>query len=110
MTCPSNRRQDRQSAPDLALAKSARTMQGIALSSWRRRLKRMKKEKLAHRVSVIAFGQKSSPRASRCQETPQVQWFGEARGLAIRLLDRSSHCGGQSACGSPLCTLDAARI
>src|SRR3954467_108020 len=70
MICPSNRRQDQQLAPDLALAKSVRMMQGIALSSWRRRLKRMKKEKLAHRVSVIAFGQKSSPRASRCRETP----------------------------------------
>src|SRR3954463_14932270 len=43
MTCPSNRRQDRQSAPDLALAKSVKMMQGIALSSWRRRPKRMKK-------------------------------------------------------------------
>src|SRR3954470_21950988 len=48
MICPSNRRQDQQLAPDLALAKSVRIMQGIALSSWRRRLKRMKREKLAH--------------------------------------------------------------
>src|SRR3954464_425253 len=70
MTCPSNRRQDRQSAPDLALAKSVKMMQGIALSSWRRRLKRTKKEKLAQHVLVIAFGRKSSPRASRCRETP----------------------------------------
>src|ERR1041385_2935515 len=53
MTCHSNRHQDQQSAPDLALAKSARMMQGTALSSWRRRLKRMKKEKLAHHVLVI---------------------------------------------------------
>src|SRR3954469_5221831 len=33
MTCPSNRRQDRQSAPDLALAKSVKRTQGIASSS-----------------------------------------------------------------------------
>src|SRR3954471_6243277 len=70
MTCPSNRRQDQQLAPDLALAKSVRTMQGIALISWRRKLKRRKREKLAHRVSVIVFGRRSSPRASRCRETP----------------------------------------
>src|SRR3954462_9974884 len=70
MICPSNRRQDQQSAPDLALAKSVKTMQGIALSSWRRKLKTMKKEKLAHRASVTAFGRRSYPRASRCQETP----------------------------------------
>src|SRR3954464_11035392 len=44
MTCPSNWRQDRQLAPDLALAKSVKRTQGIASSSWRRRLKRMKKE------------------------------------------------------------------
>src|SRR3954465_3656423 len=42
MTCLSNRRQDQQSVPGLALAKSVRMMQGIALSSWRRKLKRMK--------------------------------------------------------------------
>src|SRR4051812_26914446 len=70
MICPSNRRQDQQLVPDLALAKSARMTQGIALSSWRRRLKRMKREKLDHRVSVIAFGQRSSPKASHCRETP----------------------------------------
>src|SRR3954470_7973358 len=55
MTCPSNRRQDRQSAPDLSRAKSVKMMQGIALSSWRRRLKKMKKEMLAQHASVIAF-------------------------------------------------------
>src|SRR3954470_11603304 len=70
MTCHSNRRQDRQSAPDLARAKSVKTMRGIALSSWRRKLKRMKKEKLAQRALVTAFGRRSSPRASRCRETP----------------------------------------
>src|SRR3954467_7509764 len=70
MTCPSNRRQDRQSAPDLARAKSVKMMRGIALSSWRRRLKKMKKEKLAQHALVTAFGRKSSPRASRCRETP----------------------------------------
>src|SRR3954462_11540649 len=70
MICLSNRRQDQQLAPDLALAKSVRMMQGITLSSWRRRLKKMKREKLAHRVLVIAFRLRSSPKASRCQETP----------------------------------------
>src|SRR3954465_8464822 len=50
MKCHSNRRQDQQLALDLALAKSAKMMQGIALSSWRRRLRKMKKEKLAHHV------------------------------------------------------------
>src|SRR3954464_15428119 len=70
MICLSNRQQDQQSAPDLALAKSVRMTQGIALSSWRRKLKRMKREKLAHRVLVIAFRLRSSPKASRCRETP----------------------------------------
>src|SRR3954471_21200026 len=64
-TCLSSRHQDQQSAPGLALAKSFRTMQGIALSSRRRRLKRMKKERLARRVSVIVFGPRSFPKASR---------------------------------------------
>src|ERR1041385_6933546 len=69
-TCLSSRHQDQQSAPDLALTKSVRMTQGIVLSSWRRRLKRMKKERLARRVSVIAFGPRSSPKASRCREIP----------------------------------------
>src|SRR3954471_20914058 len=64
MTCRSNRRQDQQSAPDLALAKSARMTQGIALSSWRRKLRKMKKEKLAHHVLVTAFGRRDSRKAS----------------------------------------------
>src|ERR1041385_2003937 len=67
-TCRSNRHRDQQSAPDLALAKSVRMTQGIALSAWRRRLKKMKKEKLAQRVSVIAFGRRNSPKALHCQE------------------------------------------
>src|SRR3954469_9430951 len=70
MICPSNRQRDQQSVPDLARAKSARMMRGTELSSWRRRLKNMKKEKPAHPVSVIAFGQRSSPKAARCQEIP----------------------------------------
>src|SRR3954470_13437920 len=70
MTCPSNRRQDQRSAPDLARAKSVKTMRGTALSSWRRKLKKMRKAKLAQRALVIAFGRRSSPRASRCRETP----------------------------------------
>src|ERR1041385_2153338 len=68
MTCRSNRHRDQQSAPDLALAKSVRMTQGTALSSWRRRLRKMKKEKLAQRVSVIAFGRRNSPKALHCQE------------------------------------------
>src|ERR1043165_349852 len=70
MTCLSNRQQDQQLAPDLALSKSVRMTQGTELSSWRRRLKRMKKEKPDHLVSVTAFGRRSSPKASRCRETP----------------------------------------
>src|ERR1043165_9436302 len=70
MTCLSNRQRDQQSAPDLALAKSVRMTQGTELSSWRRRLKKMKKEKPDHLVSVTAFGRRSSPKASRCRETP----------------------------------------
>src|ERR1041385_3889766 len=70
MTCLSNRRQDQQSAPDSALAKSVRMTLGIALSFWRRKLKKMRKERLARRVSVIAFGPRSFPKASRCRETP----------------------------------------
>src|SRR4051812_39934038 len=69
MTCLSNRHQDQQSAPDLALAKSVRMMPGIASSSWKRRLKRMKKERLARRVSFIASGPRSFPKDSRCRET-----------------------------------------
>jgi hypothetical protein len=70
MICLSNRQQDQQSVPDLARAKSARMMRGTELSSWRRRLKKMKKEKLAHSVLVTAFGRRSFPKASRCQEIP----------------------------------------
>src|ERR1041385_6755998 len=68
-TCLSNRHQDQQSAPDLALAKLVRMMQGIGLSYWRRRLKRMKKERLARRVLVIVSGPRSFPKALRCRET-----------------------------------------
>src|ERR1043165_803542 len=64
MICLSNRQQDQRSAPDLARAKLVRMMQGTELSSWRRKLKKMKKEKPAHPVSVIAFGRKSSLKAS----------------------------------------------
>src|SRR3954469_17656467 len=70
MICLSNRQQDQQSAPDLARAKSARMMQGTELSSWRRKLNKMKKEKPAHPVSVIAFERRSSLKASRCREIP----------------------------------------
>src|ERR1041385_9070851 len=70
MTCFSNRHQDQQSVPDLALAKSASMTLGIASSSWRRKLKRMRKERLARHVSVIAFGPRSFPKVSHCQETP----------------------------------------
>src|ERR1041385_8300401 len=70
MTCLSNRHQDQQSAPDLALAKSIRMTLGIALSSWRRKLRKMRKARLARRVSVIAFGPRSFPKASCCRETP----------------------------------------
>src|ERR1043165_3747457 len=70
MICLSNRQQDQRSAPDLALAKSVRMMRGTELSSWRRKLKKMKKEKPAHPVSVIAFGRRSSLKASRCREIP----------------------------------------
>src|SRR3954462_15085990 len=65
MTCLSNRPQDQQSAPDLARAKSAKMMRGIGLSSWRRKLKKMKEEKLVQRALVTAFGRRNSPRASR---------------------------------------------
>src|ERR1041385_3310742 len=65
MTCLSNRHQDQQSTPDLALAKSARMTQGIALSSWRRRLKIMKHVNLARRVLIIVFGLRSFPKALR---------------------------------------------
>src|SRR4051812_39584867 len=69
MTCLSSRPQDQQSAPDLSLAKSVRMTPGIALSSWRRKLKKMKRERLARRVSVTTFGPRSFPKASRCRET-----------------------------------------
>src|ERR1041385_3982409 len=68
MTCLSNRHQDQQSAPDLALVKSVRMTLGIALSSWRRKLRKMRRERLARRVSVIAFGPRSFPKASRYRE------------------------------------------
>src|ERR1041385_904671 len=68
MTCRSNRHRDQQSAPNLALAKSVRMTQGIALSAWRRRLRKMKKERLARHVSVIAFGRRNSPKALHCRE------------------------------------------
>src|ERR1041385_8637888 len=68
MICLSNRHQDQQLAPDLALAKLARMTLGIALNSWRRKLKRMRKEGLARHVSVIAFGPRSFQKASCCRE------------------------------------------